>query len=484
MPKKREVFELKEARLLDNNLDESNDYDRLSGSVFYGDDEEWFEDDDEYDPLKQPKENSWLLTAAIIIANVVGVGILGLPKAFSQLGWVLSICILVVVALVSTYSSLILAWLRGASKHITTYPGLTAYVTEYKGEKWSKTYKRIVQAILFAYLQGICTVYLSTMKLSLEQIFQTCSADPDQQSSICEPQGCNDHGVADFPDTLWLLIAAVCAFPFVHFRRLAHAGWLYAVGVLTILIVSVIIIYRCGLQFHKNSWHPTFEIVNDSFVDIINGIVTIVFAFGGHSVLLDIVSEMKDAQSFPKSVYVSQSVMFLCYAVIGFVGFGAYGVDVPSPITLAFPRDHLNIVTNVLLCIHVAVAYCISSTVFVKNLFKLLWPRLYMSDFHSKKKALRWGFVATLVLLLSFTISVIIPYFQDIMNLYSAVSIFSLSIWVPPFLFIEARKHTMTISLLLFNVLLVLIGLSGMGLGVWAALDDVVKKVKDCKLRA
>eukprot|EP00056_Hartaetosiga_gracilis_P011571 m.175913 g.175913 ORF g.175913 m.175913 type:complete len:488 (-) comp13525_c1_seq1:36-1499(-) len=485
---KHESYELKDTRLLRDN---DNDYDSMSsslrGSMYTDGEEEWSDDegDGEFDHLRAPKETSWLHTAAIIFANIVGVGILGLPKAFSQLGWALSFGVVVAIALLSTYSSLILAWLRGIHKHITTYPGLAVHVSSYKGERVSKVYKRIIQAILFAYLQGICTVYLSTIKLSLEQIFQKCDAEvANSEQAFCEPQGCNDHAVANLPDTLWLVIGALCVFPFVHFRRLANALWLYAISVATIVAVVAIIIYRCVVEYNDNSWHPTFEVIGDSFPDIVNGIVTIVFAFGGHSVLLDIISEMKDVSHFPKSVYLSQGALFACYAVIGFVGFGAFGVDVPAPITLAFPRDHLNIVTNVLLLVHVTVAYCINSTVFVKNVFKMVWPKLYMSEFHRREKALRWGFLATIVLLLSFTISVIVPYFQDIMNLYSAVSVFSLSVWVPPFLFLEGRRHTMSTLLLIANVLIVCIGIAGMCLGVWAAIDDVVRKVKDCALRA
>ena len=34
-------------------------------------------------------------------------------------------------------------------------------------------------------------------------------------------------------------------FPFVHFRRLAHATWVSVLGVVTILCVNAVIVYRC-----------------------------------------------------------------------------------------------------------------------------------------------------------------------------------------------------------------------------------------------
>ena len=77
------------------------------------------------------------LVCSFIIA-VVGVGLLALPGAFSQLGWPLAFFVLIVVTLISVYSALILAWLKGAMRHITTYPGLAGVVTEFKGPLGTK----------------------------------------------------------------------------------------------------------------------------------------------------------------------------------------------------------------------------------------------------------------------------------------------------------------------------------------------------------
>ena len=66
--------------------------------------------------------------------SVIGVGVLGLPQAFARLGWAVSVVVLVVVTLIATYSSLILAWLRGTVSSITTYPSLAAYASRGGGE--------------------------------------------------------------------------------------------------------------------------------------------------------------------------------------------------------------------------------------------------------------------------------------------------------------------------------------------------------------
>lgn len=64
-----------------------------------------------------------------IFTAVIGVGILGLPQAVAQMGWAVSVIVLSVMTLISTYSSVVLAWLRGSAVDITTYPALAGYIT-------------------------------------------------------------------------------------------------------------------------------------------------------------------------------------------------------------------------------------------------------------------------------------------------------------------------------------------------------------------
>ncbi|EGD80156.1 hypothetical protein PTSG_10838 [Salpingoeca rosetta] len=447
------------------------------------------------DDLSRPRESSWLATSATIVSNMIGVGVLGLPYAFAQMGWAVSVVVLVVLTLISMYSSLVLAWLRGTAFDITTYPSLAAYATRGAGKRGSSFHRRFAQIVLYTYLQGVCTIYLITMKIAIEEIFQRCAEDGPHSTSdtshttdpalafACQPASCAPDGVANLPDTLWLVIAAGFVFPFVHFRRLAHATWLSVLGVITILAVNGVIVYRC-VQRIIDGTHALdrIEKFHRTFRGLINGITTTAFAYGGHGVMLDILAEMKEPAKFPRAVYASQGFMFFNYAVVGFLGYGAFGGAVTSPITISLPDGWLHVFTNSCLLLHVAAAYCINSTVFVKNLFKLLWPTLYRSQYHAKEKAIRWGFIATIVLLLAFTIAVVVPYFTDVMDLFSAVSIFSLSVWLPALLFIENRKGDMSTLLIFVNVVIVFFGLAGVGLGLWAAMDGVVEKIKECSL--
>eukprot|EP01147_Barroeca_monosierra_P008297 gene8297-10177_t len=275
------------------------------------------------DDLVKPKMSSWPATSATIVAN-------SLPQAVAQMGWAVSVIVLSVMTLISTYSSVVLAWLRGSAVDITTYPALAGYITRDLGKGTALFHTRLTQVLLYTFLQGVCTIYLITMKLAIEEIFQTCqdetnSATPstnspfpdDSRQRTCDVSSCTVDGVTNLPDTIWLGIAAACVFPFVHFRRLAHATWLSVLGVVTILIINAVIIYRC-IQHLIDGTHEvdSAQKYHRTFRDLINGISTVVFAYGGHGVMLDILSEMKEPAKFSRAVYSSQGFMFFNYAIV------------------------------------------------------------------------------------------------------------------------------------------------------------------------
>lgn len=59
--------------------------------------------------------------------------------------------------------------------------------------------------------------------------------------------------------------------------------------------------YASSHHHHTVTYNTDFSLRN-----IINGLTIIFFAFGGHAVMVDILSDMKDPRHFPRAVYWSQ----------------------------------------------------------------------------------------------------------------------------------------------------------------------------------
>eukprot|EP00045_Choanoeca_perplexa_P019395 m.2746 g.2746 ORF g.2746 m.2746 type:complete len:469 (+) comp4000_c0_seq1:99-1505(+) len=421
------------------------------------------------------KGNSWFSSSSIIVAQMLGAGVLGLPGAVKQMGWFGAVTVLLLITTFSIYGGLLLGWLRRGDKSIATYGQLADAIAAQSGQ--GSIWKWFVNVIGNIYILGSCTIYLVTCKLSLMQLFQKPPTNPDPVSADCSNTGYTHHGVADFSSTVWLLMAAAILYPLIHIRSLSDAGIVSYIGVATIAVVNVVIIAHAVQSVAGTT--ATTEVWPSTFLNFVNGLTSLTFAYGGHVLMVDIQSVMTRPQDWPKSVWSSQLFMFANYAVVGFLGYAVYGEGVQAPITLNLPDNTLRLVTNGCLFVHVAVAYCINSTVLVTGIVEAIWP-FALSSASGKEKALKWGIAASGVLGLAIGIGLVVPFFSDLMNVYSSIGIFSLSFAMPVLLWMMLQRNTMSDGSRLGHALLVTFAVAGCGLGVWGAVQDISNKWSEC----
>lgn len=247
---------------------------------------------------------------------MLGAGVLGLPSAFREMGWVGSTICLVIITAMSVYDGLILGWLRGSDETITSYGLLALKHARRFSPRAGRFWMRFTQIIGSVFILGSCTIYLVTCKISVMEVFQRCAANSSATDNSCSLVGCSDRGLADIDPTLWLLITAAVLYPLVHIRSLSDATIVSYIGVLTIAVVNTIIIARC-ISDAINGTHHGSGTYDRTLMDFVNGLTKLAFAYGGHVLMIDIHSEMANPGDWPKAVYLSQSFMFVNYAIVG-----------------------------------------------------------------------------------------------------------------------------------------------------------------------
>eukprot|EP01147_Barroeca_monosierra_P001147 gene1147-4366_t len=393
------------------------------------------------------KKTGWVSSASIIVANMLGAGVLGLPYACSKMGWVGSAITLVCITMYSIYGGLILGWLRGDDDHIVTYGQLAEKVAKITNGG--------------AFWKYFC------------QIFQDCASNGTNTSlpAQCNSDSCTEHGITNLSDTVWLLIAAAILYPLIHIRLLM----MYSLGAFdNICLHRLFIIASTQGRHHSGKSHAT-ALFPETLEDFVNGLTQMAFAYGGHVLMVDIQGVMERPQDWPKSIYLSQSFMFFNYAIVGFLGYSIYGEGVSTMITATLADNGLRIFVNVCLFAHVAIAYCINSTVVTRFFFEWIWPGVEKNPHMSKAAVqLRWGIVTTAIMGIVFLIGSIIPFFSDLMNVYSSLGIFSLSFFVPVIFWTRTTAKASPKSKIAFNIFLILVAVAGCGLGVWAAIRDII----------
>ena len=107
--------------------------------------------------------NCWH-ASALLLADVFGTGVLGLPHAAGRLGWILASCLLVLFGVVSTYAGILLARVHAL------YPEAHSY-TRCAEETVGMFFGRCTWAVLMINWGLVLPVYMVTTTKALAMIW-------------------------------------------------------------------------------------------------------------------------------------------------------------------------------------------------------------------------------------------------------------------------------------------------------------------------
>jgi proton-coupled amino acid transporter len=116
------------------------------------------------------------------------------------------------------------------------------------------------------------------------------------------------------------------------------------------------------------------------------------------------------------------------------------------------------------------------STVITRAICDYLYPGMLTTNARRYRPALKWGIVSTSILAACGVIALLIPFFSDLMNIWSSVGIFTLSFAVPSGLYMMANRGELSRLAVFVNTAIIVLALVGGGLGVWAAIADILNK--------
>jgi len=139
------------------------------------------------------------------------------------------------------------------------------------------------------------------------------------------------------------------------------------------------------------------------------------FAYQGQAIFLEIMSEMRDSQEFPKAIAVAYAIMSVVYGSFAlFVAYyGGVGRVVPE-----FSPDVLSssslkaIVGGTLAVLHISVSYVITCQPLHRWLHSVVFPRTAGKE--SCRANCHWFLVTVGFLLFGYVIGNLIPFFADV----------------------------------------------------------------------
>ncbi|XP_069365029.1 uncharacterized protein [Maniola hyperantus] len=275
-------------------------------------------------------------TAFLVAGEMVGSGVLALPRALVKTGWV-GVPILVLTCLVAAFSGKRLGdcWtiIEGRDPDMRTRKrNPYAIIAEQSlGKFWSVAVSLAMMVTQF----GVAVVYLLLAAQIIEQVFMTLAPTV----TIC----------------IWYLVVVGAMTPLMLFGTPRDFSFL---GVIAFFAAVV----ACILYFIQmmNDVRPfVFRWGIHGFTDFFLAMGIIMFAFGGASTFPTIQNDMTDKTKFNKSLQYGFTAMLALYLPIATAGYAVYGESVGSNFITSLGPSALSLVGNVLMAVHLICAFII-----------------------------------------------------------------------------------------------------------------------------
>ncbi|KAM0925597.1 hypothetical protein ACQ4PT_004093 [Festuca glaucescens] len=245
-----------------------------------------------------------------------GVGLLTIPYALAEGGW-LSLVLLPVVAAVCCYTGQLLQRCMSASPAVRGYPDIGALALGGKG-------RFAVSLSMYAELYLVAIGFLILEGDSLNKLFPgtSLSLGPDIVVS-------GKH--------LFVVLVSIVILPTMWLRNLSVLAYISASGVVASLVLVFCVLWAAvvdGVGFQGKG-----RMLNVSGLPTALGLYT--FCYCGHAVFPTLCNSMKEKDKFSKVLVICFVACTLNYGSMAILGYLMYGDDVEPQVTLSLPEGKL-----------------------------------------------------------------------------------------------------------------------------------------------
>nr|KYP38699.1 Vacuolar amino acid transporter 1 [Cajanus cajan] len=375
------------------------------------------------------------------INSLTGIGILSMPYAVSQGGW-LSFILLLVFTMIFWYTALLLQ--RCMIKHplIKSYPDIGEVAFGYKG-------RTVIAAFIYAELFLIAVELLILEGDNLAKLF------PNMNLKL---GGVRIEGRKSF-----VLLAALIILPTTWLRSMGALAYVSFGGV----VVSIILI-GCvawvgevdGVGFHERG-----QLVN--WEGLPTAMSLYAFCYCAHAVMPTLINSMNDRSQFSKVLVVCFVTTTMIYGVIAVLGYTMFGDYLMSQITLNLPSKKLS--TKIAIyttLINPFTKYAVLITP-IANAIEDRWLLC-------KRKSIAI-LVRTTIVVSTVVMALFMPFFGYIMELIGAFFSVTMSLLFPCLCYLQINKSVRQLgSELIIIIVILLIGTFIGIMGTYLSVKNIV----------
>ncbi|KAF3674700.1 zinc finger family protein [Capsicum annuum] len=393
--------------------------------------------------LEPSKGTSFFRTCFNGINALSGIGIISVPYALSEGGW-LCMMILFLVAIISCYTGLLLQKCMSVSPSIKTYPDIGEFAFGNKG-------RILISIFLYLELYFVAIEFLILEGDNLHKLF------PNAKIHV----GCLKIVGREF----FVFLVAIIILPTTWLRSLGLLAYVSAGGVLAsvVLVCSVFWVGAVdGIGFEEKGviWR---------WNGLINAISMFTFCYCGHAVFPTICNSMKDRSQFPKVLFVCFILSTMTYGSMATMGYIMYGQNLMSQITLNLPKGKI----SSKIAIYTTLINPITKyALVVSPIATAIEDKLPLRQ----SKFIVSYFIRTFLVISTVIVALVVPFFGYVMTFTGALLGVTVSILLPCFCYLKIVKTPSYLEVVFIGVILVF-GSSVSISGTYISLKNIISHV-------
>lgn len=402
-----------------------------------------------------------------------GFGILSIPYAVSQGGW-LSMILLLTIAVVCCYTGILLQRCMDSNSLVKTYPDIGEIALGHKG-------RILVSVFLYLELYLVATEFLILEGDNMEKLF------PRKSFVIA---GLKIGGKQAF-----ILLGALVILPTTWLRSLDLLSYVSLGGVLASLVVVASVLWAGavdGVGFHERG-------VLLNWTGIPTAVSLYAFCYSGHAVFPTIYVPMKDRRMFPMVIklmpliflpscpYITAGVIVLAslcfmlqvlfitftlctlnYSLMATVGYLMYGENLKSQITLNLQAGKLS--SKIAICTTLITPF-VKYALLVTPIACAIEDWLHVSKHRLISLAIRTGIVITTV-----AVALSVPFFGYIVALTGSFLSSTVTMVLPCVCYLKIFKNSRKWSYELLCIVAIIVAGSVVAVtGTYASLKQIIQ---------
>jgi hypothetical protein len=369
------------------------------------------EDEIEREAAPPHPTSTWQIAGLLVVAELVGVGVMSLSTAFAQLGWGLGVIFLVVWTCLALGSAYFIVEARAVWPQSLRYADL-AYHAFGKSD-YAMNGVGFVVYLNFFLLES---EYLLVISQCLGLIFY-------------------DHLICR---AIFVAIAFAAVLPLLQLRFLGIAKWLMVLNVIAIstsLLLALIVL----TVDPSPSRVPTEVVASDlTIISFFSAQALFSFAYSGAAMYLEIISEMKDPDDFFFAVsMVSFPGIAGMYLLAGAWGYGILGYS-SSLLIANMPQGPALRVSAIFLMLHILVTASIPGRLLATAMHRAV-SLSTINETSARSYLIRFALSGTM-LFCAAVLAVVIPGFTQFTSLVGSLTLPLLGYMFPIMFVVQAHK--------------------------------------------